>query len=236
MLVDAAIELFGQQGYAATGVAAIATRAGVTPSAVIHHFGSKENLLRAVLDEFDVRAAARVAEHLVGVGPACEAGTGIDGAATPNSSHVGDGAVPAEPESTSVATPAQSDGGARSTPAKPGGGVATPDRPDGGGRFAGGKAGLVAALLADADYTMAHAGLATLHVVLQAEHLSATGSEVRERFLARNRALRRAFAEVVGEVGAAELVAFLEGALTLWLLDPATVDLRALYESYLSRL
>ncbi|TQM81495.1 TetR family transcriptional regulator [Saccharothrix saharensis] len=163
-LVDAAIELFGAQGYAGTGVAAIAARAGVTPSALIHHFGSKENLLKAVLDEFDARAAARVSRH---------ADQGVEG--------------------------------------------------------------LKAALLADADYTMAHKGLATLHVVLQAEHL-AGDTDVRARFLARNRALRRAFAARLGEDRATELVAFLEGALTLWLLDPGTVDLRALYEGYLRRL
>lgn len=145
-------------------MAAVAARAGVTPSAVIHHFGSKENLLKAVLDEFDARAAARVAEHV---------DRGVDG--------------------------------------------------------------LKAALLSDADYTMEHKGLATLHVVLQAEHL-AGDSEVRTRFLARNRALRRAFADRLGADRAAELAAFLEGALTLWLLDPETVDLRALYEGYLRRL
>ncbi|MFC7616598.1 hypothetical protein ACFQV2_27205 [Actinokineospora soli] len=59
---------------------------------------------------------------------------------------------------------------------------------------------------------------------------------MRERFLSRNRALRAVFAEIVGEAQAAELVAFLEGALTLWLLDPDTVDLRALYAGYLARL
>ncbi|MER5263625.1 helix-turn-helix domain-containing protein [Actinosynnema sp. NPDC002837] len=163
-LVDAAIELFGRQGYAGTGVAAIAARAGVTPSAVIHHFGSKENLLKAVLDEFDARAAARVAEH---------ADQGVEG--------------------------------------------------------------LKAALLSDADYTVEHKGLATLHAVLQAEHLAAD-NDVRTRFLTRNRALRQAFAHRLGAERATELVAFLEGALTLWLLDPETVDLRALYEGYLRRL
>lgn len=164
-MVDAAIELFGQQGYAGTGVAAIAARAGVTPSAVIHHFGSKENLLRAVLDEFDARAAARVSGHLDG-----------------------------------------------------------------------GKGGLIAALLADAEHTAQHAGLATLHIVLQAEHLAALGSEVRERFLTRSRALRSACAALLGEEAAVELAAFLEGAVTLWLLDPERVDLPALYARYLSRL
>ncbi|MFD7653730.1 TetR/AcrR family transcriptional regulator [Actinosynnema sp. NPDC059797] len=162
-MVDAAIELFGRHGYAATGVAAVAERAGVTPSAVIHHFGSKDNLLQAVLDEFDARAAARL------------------------------GAVPETLDD------------------------------------------LKAALLADADHTMRHRGLATLHAVLQAEHLARPGG-VRERFLRRNRVLRRAFARFLDEDRAAELVAFLEGALVLWLLDPEAVDLRALYGNYLRRL
>ncbi|MDX3658289.1 helix-turn-helix domain containing protein [Streptomyces sp. ID05-26A] len=157
-IVDAAIELFGANGYAGTGVAAIAKKAGVTPSAVIHHFGSKENLLRAVLDEFDARAAARV--------------TGSE---------------------------------------------------------------LVQALLDDAEHTMAHKGLATLHTVLQAEHL-ARDDEITRRFRARNRVLRGHFAGVLGEAAALELIAFLEGALTVWLLDPETTDLRAMYARYLSRL
>jgi len=130
----------------------------VTPSAVIHHFGSKENLLKAVLDEFDARAAARV--------------TGSD---------------------------------------------------------------LVQALLDDAEYTMAHKGLATLHTVLQAEHL-ARDDEITHRFRARNRMLRGHFAAVLGEAAATELIAFLEGALTVWLLDPETTDLRAMYARYLSSL
>ncbi|MGW0844526.1 TetR/AcrR family transcriptional regulator [Streptomyces sp. NPDC002787] len=59
-MVDAAIGLFSQQGVRGTGVAAIAERAGVTPSALIHHFGSKDGLVRAVLEEADRRALARL--------------------------------------------------------------------------------------------------------------------------------------------------------------------------------
>ncbi|MGW1674066.1 TetR/AcrR family transcriptional regulator [Streptomyces sp. NPDC002324] len=59
-MVDAAITLFSQQGVRGTGVAAIAERAGVTPSALIHHFGSKDGLVRAVLEEADRRALARL--------------------------------------------------------------------------------------------------------------------------------------------------------------------------------
>ncbi|MEU3887802.1 helix-turn-helix domain-containing protein [Streptomyces sp. NPDC029041] len=59
-MVDAAIELFSRQGVRGTGVAAVAERAGVTPSALIHHFGSKDALVRAVLEEADRRALERL--------------------------------------------------------------------------------------------------------------------------------------------------------------------------------
>jgi AcrR family transcriptional regulator len=47
---DAALELFGESGYAGTGMRAIATKAGVSPALVVHHFGSKEGLRRACDD------------------------------------------------------------------------------------------------------------------------------------------------------------------------------------------
>lgn len=46
---DAAIEMFGEQGFG-TGVRAIAAAAGVSPGLVNHHFGSKDGL-RAACDE-----------------------------------------------------------------------------------------------------------------------------------------------------------------------------------------
>ncbi|WP_018352397.1 TetR/AcrR family transcriptional regulator [Longispora albida] len=170
-IVDAAIGLFGQHGYRGTSVAAIGAAAGVTPSAVIHHFGTKEALLQAVLAEHDARSAARLEGY---------AGTGW--------------------------------------------------------------AGLAEALLSDAEHTMRHSGLATLHAVLQAEQLG-TGSPVHLWFQERGRMLRHHLAAVLADAGsddpqgtAAELLAFLEGALILWLVDPETTDLRALYASYLARL
>ncbi|MGB3910199.1 MAG: TetR family transcriptional regulator [Pseudolysinimonas sp.] len=52
---DAAIVLFGRDGFAATSVRAVATAAGVSPALVLHHFGSKDEL-RAACDEFIVDA------------------------------------------------------------------------------------------------------------------------------------------------------------------------------------
>ena len=48
---DAAILLFGRNGFDATSVRAIATEAGVSPGLVIHHFGNK-NGLRHACDEY----------------------------------------------------------------------------------------------------------------------------------------------------------------------------------------
>ncbi len=53
---EAAILLFGRDGFAATSVREVATEAGVSPALVIHHFGTKNGLRAAcdeqVLDEF----------------------------------------------------------------------------------------------------------------------------------------------------------------------------------------
>lgn len=47
----AALELFGQQGFDKTTIRQIATRAGVSPGLVIHHYGSK-NQLRSAVDDW----------------------------------------------------------------------------------------------------------------------------------------------------------------------------------------
>jgi len=50
---DAAIVLFGRDGFDATSVRAVASHAGVSPGLVIHHFGSKDGL-RQACDDFVV--------------------------------------------------------------------------------------------------------------------------------------------------------------------------------------
>jgi AcrR family transcriptional regulator len=49
-LRDAALALFYDRGYDAASVSDIVAVAGVTPPTLYHHFGSKEGLLRAVVD------------------------------------------------------------------------------------------------------------------------------------------------------------------------------------------
>src|SRR5687767_3442385 len=46
-----AVALFNEQGYDATSVADLASRLGLTKSALYHHFDSKEQLLALALDE-----------------------------------------------------------------------------------------------------------------------------------------------------------------------------------------
>jgi AcrR family transcriptional regulator len=53
---DAAIVLFGRDGFPATSVRAIATAAAVSPALVLHHFGSKDEL-RAACDTYIVEAS-----------------------------------------------------------------------------------------------------------------------------------------------------------------------------------
>lgn len=60
-LVDAARELFAQDGFAATSLDAVVARAGVTKGALYHHFDSKRSLFRAVYDREQERSAQVVA-------------------------------------------------------------------------------------------------------------------------------------------------------------------------------
>ena len=49
-LIDAAVRLFGDRGIEATSLRALTEAAGTNIAAVNYHFGSKEGLLRAVID------------------------------------------------------------------------------------------------------------------------------------------------------------------------------------------
>lgn len=52
-IVTAAMELFAQRGFAATSLSEIADKVGAAKSTILHHFGSKEKLLEAVLTRRD---------------------------------------------------------------------------------------------------------------------------------------------------------------------------------------
>jgi AcrR family transcriptional regulator len=61
-LVDAARELFARDGYDATSLDAVATRAGVTKGAVYHHFDGKRQLFEAVFSREVERMATPLAQ------------------------------------------------------------------------------------------------------------------------------------------------------------------------------
>ncbi|MFT7580765.1 MAG: AcrR family transcriptional regulator [Myxococcota bacterium] len=62
-LIDAAEALFLDRGFRATGVDTILSRAGVAKMTLYNHFGSKETLVREVLDrlDHDVKVSVREA-------------------------------------------------------------------------------------------------------------------------------------------------------------------------------
>jgi AcrR family transcriptional regulator len=63
-ILEAAIELFSERGYAGSGVHEIARRAGIEKAALYWHFGSKEGLLAAVLDRTDAEFVERIAKRV----------------------------------------------------------------------------------------------------------------------------------------------------------------------------
>ncbi|KZS72937.1 spore coat protein CotS [Mycobacterium kansasii] len=50
-ILDAAVDVFGEVGYAAAGWATIIERTGMTKGALYHHFDSKEALASAIIEE-----------------------------------------------------------------------------------------------------------------------------------------------------------------------------------------
>jgi AcrR family transcriptional regulator len=52
-IVAVAIEVFGEYGFAGASIRSIADRVGVSHATLLQHFGSKEGLLTAVLQEWD---------------------------------------------------------------------------------------------------------------------------------------------------------------------------------------
>lgn len=50
-IVDAAFELFANEGYAKTSIATVAKKAGVSKGLIYHYFNSKEAILEAIFDQ-----------------------------------------------------------------------------------------------------------------------------------------------------------------------------------------
>jgi AcrR family transcriptional regulator len=63
-VLDAAIELFSEHGCEGTTMRDIALRSGVKPPLIVYHFGSKENLWKAAVDEVWRRMESTLAERM----------------------------------------------------------------------------------------------------------------------------------------------------------------------------
>lgn len=61
-VLDAAVELFAQQGYEGTSVAQVVTAAGVAKGGFYHHFASKQDLLYEVYGDLITRQLAAMDE------------------------------------------------------------------------------------------------------------------------------------------------------------------------------
>ncbi|MDP4157334.1 MAG: TetR/AcrR family transcriptional regulator [Bacillota bacterium] len=65
-IVETAIQMFADKGYASTSTAEIAKAAGVAEGTIFRHFGSKENLLLSVILPFLLNAVPVVADEFIG--------------------------------------------------------------------------------------------------------------------------------------------------------------------------
>jgi len=61
-LVDAAVDVLTDSGFAGLTLREVASRAGVSPAATTYHFGTVETLVAVVLQELDERATRRLAD------------------------------------------------------------------------------------------------------------------------------------------------------------------------------
>lgn len=67
-ILAAAVEVLAEHGYHGTSVRDIAARAGVSPGAIYHHFGSKQGVLVTILDRGIDRLVRRTEDALFAAG------------------------------------------------------------------------------------------------------------------------------------------------------------------------
>ena len=65
-LIDAALELFTERGYAEVGTEEIVSRAKVTRGALYHHFADKRDLFRAVFERVEADLMERIGATMEG--------------------------------------------------------------------------------------------------------------------------------------------------------------------------
>jgi AcrR family transcriptional regulator len=63
-ILDAALRIIGERGYHGFGLQELATRCGLTKAGLLHHFGSKDRLLIALLREREARDESAIVASL----------------------------------------------------------------------------------------------------------------------------------------------------------------------------
>lgn len=71
-ILDAAIELFGEVGFAATGLGDIIERAELTKGALYYHFDSKDSLASAIIEEAAAKVFDTISTICASASPAME--------------------------------------------------------------------------------------------------------------------------------------------------------------------
>ena len=71
-ILDGALVSFGTRGYDATSLDALAGGLGIRKQTILHHFGSKERLLDALIDRSATELAATIEDALAAAGPGFE--------------------------------------------------------------------------------------------------------------------------------------------------------------------
>ncbi len=61
-ILKAALKLFAQEGYSATSTSKVAKAAGVSEGLIFKHFGSKEGLLAAIMEQGSLAIKAKMAD------------------------------------------------------------------------------------------------------------------------------------------------------------------------------
>ncbi len=64
-ILISAVELFAARGFDAVGVQEVATKSGITKPTLYHYFGSKNGLLKAVMEEYGSRLSGVVGAAVV---------------------------------------------------------------------------------------------------------------------------------------------------------------------------
>ncbi len=68
-ILDAALESFASRGYGATSLDALAAEVGLRKQTILHHFGTKQGVLVAVVDRSAGELAGAIEAALSGAGP-----------------------------------------------------------------------------------------------------------------------------------------------------------------------